>query len=80
MSDIRSNLKALQGVLWESLNEADASNRASLAREYRTTTEKLESLPRIEGEVDPIDELASRRATRSTGGRKSKGGSRKSGS
>lgn len=80
MANLRPSLEKLQKLLWESLNEADPGNRASLAREYRATTEKLESLPSGKDAVDPIDELASRRSARSAGGRKGKGGSQKSGS
>ena len=57
-------LDALLDLLWSSLNEAEADKRASLAREYRQTLEKVESLRSKTKAGDPIDEVAARRAAR----------------
>lgn len=67
MTDMREHLDGLRSLLWESLEDAEPDKRASLAREYRTTVEKLAALDQgAKKEAgDPIDELASRRAARS---------------
>jgi len=77
--DQLSLLEGLLSLLWESLQAADADKRASLAREYRATLEKVQAL-KSAGEVgDPIDEVAARRSARRSG--PAKGASRaKSGS
>lgn len=75
MADMREDLEALRSILWESLTDAEPDKRASLAREYRTTVEKLAALDagKVKEAGDPIDELASRRAAR-TGGSGSREG------
>jgi hypothetical protein len=64
--NMRDDLADLKAILWASLEDAEPDKRASLAREYRTTVEKLAALDQgAKKEAgDPIDELASRRAAR----------------
>lgn len=80
MASLLDDLLALKDVLWASLNAADADKRASLAREYRSTLEKIDSLSETKSAGDPIDELASRRSGRSAGTAKSPRRSRRAGS
>lgn len=65
------NLEALLALLWESLETADADKRGALAREYRATLEKVESLRAANKVGDPVDEVANRRAARRSGPAKS---------
>lgn len=67
MVDESEKLDALLRLLWSSLNEAEPDKRASLAREYRQTLEKLETLKGKTKAGDPIDEVAARRAARRSG-------------
>jgi hypothetical protein len=67
MASQLENLEALLSLLWESLGTADADKRASLAREYRATLDKVESLKAANKVGDPVDEVANRRAARRSG-------------
>lgn len=64
MASQLENLEALLALLWESLGTADADKRASLAREYRATLDKVETLRSANKVGDPVDEVANRRAAR----------------
>jgi hypothetical protein len=65
MLDRVQELKWLAGVLRESIDEAPADRRSSLAAQYRATLAELESLDvKAQKVVDPLDELAARRAAR----------------
>lgn len=79
MASLLDDLMALKDVLWESLNAADPEKRASLAREYKSTLEKIDSLTETKSAGDPIDELASRRSGRSAGPAKGSRRSRRAG-
>lgn len=72
-------LERLRDLLWDSLEDAPADKRGTLAREYRATVDKIQELSG-KGEVsDPIDELANRRAARSTNPTKGQSGARRAG-
>lgn len=64
MTSQLENLEALLVLLWDSLGSADADKRASLAREYRATLDKVESLRAANKVGDPVDEVAARRTAR----------------
>lgn len=80
MADLLEDLVALKELLWASLSAAEADKRASLAREYRSTLEKIDSLSVKKSAGDPIDELASRRSDRPAGTTKGSRRSRGTGS
>lgn len=71
MASQLENLEALLALLWESLGTAEADKRASLAREYRATLDKVESLRAVNKVGDPVDEVANRRAARRSSSTKS---------
>ena len=74
-------LEGLRDLLWDSLGDSPADKRGTLAREYRSTLEKIQELKKKQNEAgDPIDELANRRASRSAGSSKDQSSSRRSGS
>ena len=76
-----SELERLRDLLWDSLEDSPADKRGTLAREYRSTLEKIQELKKKQTEAgDPIDELANRRATRSANASKGQGGSSRAGS
>ncbi|MEH0058795.1 hypothetical protein QDX25_07295 [Auritidibacter ignavus] len=64
-----SKLDALAGLLWESLQEVEPDKRAALAKEYRSTLEKIQADTQAgsQWEENPFDELAARRRTRRDG-------------
>lgn len=74
-------MEGLRDLLWDSLEDSPADKRGTLAREYRSTVEKIQELKKKQNEAgDPIDELANRRASRSAGPPKDQSSSRRSGS
>ena len=77
-----SELERLRDLLWDSLEDSPADKRGTLAREYRSTLEKIQELKKKKQNEagDPIDELANRRATRSANASKGQGGSSRAGS
>lgn len=80
MAGLLDDLLLLRDVLKESISAADPDKRASLAREYRATLERIESLNGKTEKGDPIDELASRRSSRSRSSAKGSRSARESGS
>lgn len=69
-------LERLRDLLWDSLVDADPDKRGTLAREYRSTIDKIQEISGKDKVSDPIDELANRRANRTTSSTKGKGSSR----
>lgn len=71
-----SELEELRDVLLESLRSADPDKRASLAREYRTTVEKIDALAKAEPTTKktPLDQVSAKRAERTSGSRRAEGG------
>lgn len=80
MTSLLDDLLVLRDVLRRSIREADPDKRASLAREYRATLERIETLNTKTEKGDPIDELASRRSARSGSATKGSRRARESGS
>jgi len=65
MADRKASLEALGEVLWASIQAADPEKRAPLAAQYRATLSELADLDgKKGGKVDPLDEIAARRAAR----------------
>ena len=64
------NLRELRDLLWESLKDVPANQRAPLAKQYRDTMAEIAELSgaqkkQVAGKkVDPLDELAARRSAR----------------
>ena len=65
MADRVADLEALRDVLWVSIQSVDAEKRAPLAAQFRATLSELAELTVDVGKaVDPLDEIAARRAAR----------------
>lgn len=62
----RQGLESLRDFLAESLLEVQANARAPLARQLTIVLEQLDNLPGGE-EVNPVDDLARKRAERRSG-------------
>ena len=61
------DLRNLRSLLLESIDEAPADKRAPLAAQLRATLAEIDSLDEGAKAVDPVDEIAKRRAARRTG-------------
>ncbi len=72
MAALSDDLTALRGLLWESLQEAPAAQRAGLAREYRETLRQLaevsEPAATEETGLDEFTAFAQQRKTSPAGG------------
>lgn len=65
MADRLESLRALESLLWESLEACPEGKRAPLAAQYRATLAEVDVLEREAGKVaDPVDEIAARRSAR----------------
>lgn len=65
MADRLESLRALESMLWESLNVCPEDKRAPLAAQYRATLAEIAAIESESGKAgDPVDEIAARRAAR----------------